>query len=151
MKEAVNLGSARVLEIWAEKLSRDVIPIEVLKHVSPLFASLEFFCFMYMPAHIDAVKNCCKNILSSLTQIYDRLDEEKFPAIGASTWVASILSSILRNPPHIKWAGLTCVIRNTKKSLMLLDMVPSLPDQLLITQRNYKSTVSCIKRVLING
>lgn len=141
------MGSARVLEIWTDKLARPHIPLDVLKHVSKLFPPLEFFCFMYMPAHIDAVKNCCRNVLSSLSKIYDRLDEEKFPLISSSdnkqtTWVASLLQTILGKEPHIKWIPLACVVRNTKKASVLLELNPSLPFELLTTQRAFKAAVN---------
>lgn len=145
VKEAINLGSSRVLEIWTDKMAREIVPLSVRQHVASLFPRLEFFCYMYMSAHIDAVKNCCRNIISSLTKIYDSLDTANIPAVKPPSkdknWISAILSTVLDKPAHIKWFGLSCIVKNTKKSLIVLELEPTLPEQLLTTQRSYKTAV----------
>lgn len=134
------------MEIWTDKLARSEVPSDVLKTVSNVFRPLELFCFMYMPGHIDAVKNCCRNIISSLSRIYDRLDEENydFPDKQQQShgWISNFLKTILEKPIHIKWIALACVAKNTRKALTVLELDTGLPEKLLTVQRTFKSAVS---------
>lgn len=135
------------MEIWADKLSRPCVPDTTLNEVVNLFAPLEFFCFMYMPGHIDAVKNCCRNIISALAKIYDRLDEESFSLKkedAKTPWVTRLLQTVLEKPVHIKWIALACIAKNTKKALQALKLNPQLPSELLTAQRTFKSAVSFV-------
>ncbi|ODN04552.1 Thyroid adenoma-associated protein [Orchesella cincta] len=146
VKEAVNLGSSRVLEIWTCKLSNHhTIPLEVVTTVAVLFPQLEFFCYMYMPGHIDAVKNCCRNILSALTAIYDRLDEGNIPAPENKSqdgWITGFLRTVLGKPVHIRWLALSCIAKKTHKSLKVLELEPDLPETLFGAQRTFKTAAN---------
>ncbi|CAL8123751.1 unnamed protein product [Orchesella dallaii] len=145
VKEAVNLGSARILEIWSIRLANPSIPLNVVEYVAELYPQLEFFCFMYMPGHIDAVKNCCRNTLSALAAIYDRLDDEGVQVPenkSEDSWVSSFLRTVLGKPVHIRWLALSCIAKKTQKSLKVLELEPDLPESLFCAQRTFKSAAN---------
>ena len=91
------------------------LPEEKLQELSDVFPVIEVFIFTYMAEHIDAVKNCCRNMLSNLSIVYCRL-------YSSGTLLEEIIELILTKSYHIKWVSLSAVCRNNPQSVILLDV-----------------------------
>jgi len=145
--EAATLGLARVLEILTEKLSHRCMEISMVKKLSSLFPAIEFFVFGNLSSHIDAVKTCSRNILSSLAMSLQRLEDQEEP--NSTQWIRDLLSKIVCKPDHVKWVSFSCVAKVTNHSLVALDILKeasckeSLSTQLLCVARIFKNSV-CI-------
>jgi len=139
-KETTSLGAARILEMWTEKLAQETTPVNSLLEMSALFGQLEFFVFSYIPGHIDAVKNCSRNILGFLTKVYARLALQSALQLNIN-YFEELLKKVLSQPTHVKFIAMSCVVKNSPLSTKFLKIQPDLPISLLCSQRTCKNAV----------
>ncbi|CAG7836609.1 unnamed protein product [Allacma fusca] len=134
-KEAVNLGSGRVLEIWMDK----VLGFPDLPELADILPLMEIFIFTYLAGHIDAVKNCCRNMLSNLSVAYSRLDH-----LGGSQeeLLKDLIVKILAKPYHVKWVSLAAVARNNPESKILTVIWKNVAEGLLCSERTFKNAAT---------
>ena len=116
------------------------LPEARLQELYDVFRLIEVFIFTYMAGHIDAVKNCCRNMLSNLSIVYSRLD-------SSGSLLRELLEKILAKPYHIKWVSLSAVCRNNPQSVILLDVWDDVANRLLCAQRTFKNAVSIRRRI----
>lgn len=131
------MGSARILETWSRTLL-DLRP-DFSFEFSHLFYEVEFFVFNYLSGHIDAVKSCCRNMITYLTKLYDNFENFKN---NEEFTVKKFLERFMSKPTHVKWVGLCWIARSSPKSICLLEMENELPLQLLLTERAFKNSVN---------
>lgn len=128
------------------KICHPTTPTIVLEKVFPLFGLVEVFVFSYIPGHIDAVKNCCRNVLAALTKIYERIEQQQ--TMQSPGLIQDLLGKILSKDSHVKWIALACVTRNSPLSVKVLNLKQDLPIDLLSAARSCKNPVSFLFNLL---